>query len=288
MKKLFIYTLAFLLVIGNVVMAKEEPVDLKGYEGFYGKVEELADDGDHPQILVANEEGEDKGFEKLYLYTEGVLVLDLKTGEFVEDYKFEKGEMIQYFFRKDTPVLQSLPAKLTPGIIAVNLEDGKYSLDVDTFDKDGHGPGNRLVINVAEDTVAENLKGERVEDFLEKDLLVLYTVATRSLPPITNPDKIIVLEDETKTVDLMDYKAEGEKGFFLRKYYEALGAKVEWNDEEKSTKISLNDKFVDLLNMQGLLTIEDMVIEMKGFSVQDGVSYIPQEYVEKINDFLMK
>ena len=99
---------------------------------------------------------------------------------------------------------------------------------------------------------AKNLDGKEVKDFSNKELIVLYTEATTSLPPIATPDKIVVLE----SVDLATYKEGSDKGVYLRKYYEAVGAKVEWNQADKSTKISLNDKSVSLKNMSGELYIE--------------------------------
>ena len=279
MKKLSALVLALVLVMGTTVMAKDEPL---GYGMYYGTVEELADEGDYKQILVANEETQD-GLDKLYLYTKDVTVIDLKTGEIVEGHEFKVGEKVQYFYREDTPVMQSLPAKMTPSVIAINAEDGEYSIDVDYFDKDGHGISNRLDINVTNDTKVVDLKGETATTDLEEEIIALYTVSTKSLPPMANVEKVIVLESRG-TVDLEDYKT--EEGYYLRKYYEAKGAKVEWNQDEMSTTITLNDKSILIKNMESILIMDEKEYEMDDFTVIDGTSYITKDDITKIDEYL--
>lgn len=294
MKKFLVFAMTFLLALGNVAMAVgnenvKEDNDPEGYVAYYGTIESVGEEGKNGGILVKNElNEEEEGLDEIFLYAKHAPVMDLKTGEWIEDYEFTKGEKVQYFFREGTPMFQSLPPKLTPDVIAVNVDDGKYSLDVDHFDKDGNGVSGRLVIHVDEDAVAENLKGEEVKDFLDEDLAVLYTASTRSLPPQTNPEKIFVIEPQSKVVDLNDYKAEAGEGFYLRKYYEALGATVEWNQEEQKTRISYRDKSIELKNYENDLIIDGEVLKMEDFSVKDGTSVISEKYIEKINDFLLK
>ena len=284
MKKFFTYALIFLLSVTSLALAKTN--ELKGYVGYFGTIEDVNKDDNYTEILVKNEDAKEMGMEKLYLYTEGVPVVDLKTGELVKDYKFKKNEKIQYFYRKDTPVLQSYPGKLTPGFIGVSVEKAKYSLEVDTFDKEGRGASERLVLNFSDKSFGTNMKGEKVKDLKDKDLAVLYTVATTSLPPITNPDKIFVI-DTMKTVDMENFKVEG-KGYYLRSYYEALDADVSWDKDTKCTKISLNDKFIEIDNTKSVLKINGKETSMKDFKVEKGVSYIGEEYIKMIDDYLMK
>lgn len=286
MKKILTMTLIFAMMITTFVFAEEKDVD-KGYAREFGKVSEVTGEDKSAQILVENENAENESMKKVYLYTTGANVIDLKTGEFVKDYKFEKGEEIEYFYQKNTPMMMSYPGKMTPGFIAVNVEDAKYSIDVDYFDKEGRGVSNRLKINVNDKTPIENMMGETVEEskgVADMDLLVLYTVATRSLPPITNPDKIVVLS--TAELELKDFKVENKDAYYMRKYYEAEGAKVEWNKEDNTTTITLGEKSVKIKNGEGVLVAGEE-IKMDGFVVEDGVSVIEKKDVEKINEYLM-
>lgn len=290
MKKLLTMTLIFAMMLTTFAFAAEEKdVADKGYAREFGTVSEVAGEGKTSQILVESENAENENVKKVYLYTEGVNVIDLKTGEFVKDHKFEKGEKIEYFYKNNTPMMMSYPGKMTPGFIAINVEDAKYSIDVDYFDKEGHGISNRLKINVNDKTPIENMMGETVEEskgVADMDLLVLYTVATRSLPPITNPDKIVVLS--TAELELKDYKVEDKDAYYMRKYYEAEGAKVEWNEEDNTTTITLGEKSVKIKNGEGVLVVGEEEMKMDGFTVEKDVSLIGKKDVEKINEYLME
>lgn len=285
MKKLLICTLAFVLICSEALLAKNEKGI--GYDQCYGKIEEVATEGQNSEILVKNERAGKGLEEELFLYTAKVPVLDLSSGELLENYPFKKGEKIQYFYRQDTPVLTSLPAKMTPDWIAVHLDEATYSLDVDFFDKKGQGISNRLKMEVDQDTVAKNKEGRVEKDFLNKDLAVLYREATRSIPPIAKPYKIFILDKKNPVVDIENYRDSKSKGIYLRKYFEALGAKVEWKGEENLTRISMGDKVVDIKNKEACLKIGEKVEPIKGFSYKGGVSILPEKYLHKINDYLL-
>lgn len=280
MKRLLAMALAFVLTIGTISFAKENK-EAVGYERVFGKVTEVVEDKDNSQILVENKDQE-KSMEKLYLYTGKVPVLDLKTGKFVENYKSKKGDMIEYFYKKDAPIMLSMPAKLNPDFIAINTEDGEYSVDVDHFNEKGRGVSNRVEINLSDDSKVVNLKGEEVGKFQEGDYAVIYKIATRSMPPIVDAEKIVALEAKAE-----DSAEKEEKNIGLRKYYEELGAKVEWNKETRTIKISSKDKSVEIDVKRKELTIEEKVMMMEGFKIEKGTSLVPEQFINKIDKFLL-
>ncbi|MDK8276440.1 MAG: stalk domain-containing protein [Peptoniphilus duerdenii] len=280
MKRLLTMTLAFVLTISTISFAKENK-EAVGYERVFGKVTEVVEDKDNSQILVESKDQE-KSMEKLYLYTGKVPVLDLKTGKFVENYKFKKGDMIEYFYKKDAPIMLSMPAKLNPDFIVINAEDGEYSVDVDHFNEKGRGVSNRVEINLSDDSKVVNLKGEEVGKFQEGDYAVIYKTATRSMPPIVDAEKIVALEAKAE-----DPAEKEEKNIGLRKYYEELGAKVEWNKETRTIKISSKDKSVEIDVKRKELTIEEKVMMMEGFKIEKGTSLVPEQFINKIDKFLL-
>lgn len=280
MKRLIAIAMAFVLTIGTISFAKENK-EAVGYERVFGKVTEVLGEKEETEILVENEDQE-KSMEELYLYTAKVPVLDLKTGKFVENYKFKKGDMIEYFYKKDAPIMLSLPAKLNPDFIAINTEDGECSVDVDHFNANGHGVSNRVEINLSDDTKVVNLKGEEVGKFKEGDYAVIYKIATRSMPPIATPEKIIALDAKVE-----DSAEKEEKSIGLRKYYEELGAKVEWNGETRTIKISSNDKSVEIDVNRKELIIEEKVSKMEGFKIFEGSSLVPEQFIKRIDNYLL-
>lgn len=283
MKRLIAIAMAFVLTIGTISFAKENK-EAVGYERVFGKVTEVLGEKEETEILVQNEDQE-KSMEELYLYTAKVPVLDLKTGKFVENYKFKKGDMIEYFYKKDTPIMQSLPAKLNPDFIAINAEDGEYSVDVDHFNEKGRGVSNRVQINLDVEMNVTDLNGNEVGKFEEGDYAVIYTIATASLPPIATPEKIIALD--AKVDASKDVKTDGEKNIYLRKHYEELGAKVEWNGETRTIKISSKDKSVEIDVNRKELTIEERVLKMEGFKIYEGSSLVSKQFIKRIDNYLL-
>lgn len=282
MKRLIAMALAFVLTIGTISFAKENK-EAVGYERVFGKVTEVLGEKEETEILVQNEDQE-KSMEELYLYTAKVPVLDLKTGKFVENYKFKKGDMIEYFYKKDTPIMQSLPAKLNPDFIAINAEVGEFSVDVDHFNEKGRGVSNSVEINLAVGMNVTDLNGKEVGKFEKGDYAVIYKIATASLPPIATPEKIIALD--AKASDSNDSK-DGEKNIALRKHYEELGAKVEWNGETRTIKISSNDKSVEIDVNRKELTIEERALKMEGFKIFEGSSLVPEQFINRIDNYLL-
>ena len=305
MKRILSITLALVMVFTSLSFAKEseeKPMTMK-YEMKFATITNVPE-GDYEGILVENDMDKgDMGEKEMFLYVK-TRVVDLKTGEFVEDYKFKKGEKIQYFYRADTPMLLSLPAQMTPDVIGVNVDESKFSMDVDYFDKDGHGISNRLDLNLGEEVKAKNFAGEEEKDFLPSELLVLYTIATRSIPPIATPEKIEILNtkgiadeektdekktDESKVPDEKDVLKAYEKTadtYYLRKALEGLGAEVNWIRDTNTTEITKADKKVIIYNENKEMQIDDMLIEMKDFNIEDKTSYIGREDLVKILEHL--
>ena len=305
MKRILSITLALVMVFTSLSFAKEseeKPMTMK-YEMKFATITNVPD-GDYEGILVENDMDKgDMGEKEMFLYVK-TRVVDLKTGEFVKDYKFKKGEKIQYFYRADTPMLLSLPAQMTPDVIGVNVDEAKFSMDVDYFDKDGHGIGNRLDLNLGEEVKAKNFAGREEKDFLPNELLVLYTIATRSIPPIATPEKIEILNtkgiadeektdekktDESKVPDEKDVLKAYEKTadtYYLRKALEGLGAEVNWIRDTNTTEITKADKKVIIYNDRKEMQIDDMVIEMKDFKIENKITYMGREDFERILEHL--
>ena len=305
MKRILSITLALVMVFTSLSFAKEseeKPMTMK-YEMKFATITNVPE-GDYEGILVENDMDKgDMGEKEMFLYVK-TRVVDLKTGEFVKDYKFKKGEKIQYFYRADTPMMLSLPAQMTPDVIGVNVDESKFSMDVDYFDKDGHGIGNRLDLNLGEEVKAKNFAGREEKDFLPNELLVLYTIATRSIPPIATPEKIEILNtkgiadeektdekktDESKVPDEKDVLKAYEKTadtYYLRKALEGLGAEVNWIRDTNTTEITKADKKVIIYNDRKEMQIDDMVIEMKDFKIENKITYMGREDFERILEHL--
>lgn len=293
MKRILSITLACVMLFTSLSFAKGSEENTMGYEMRFATVKEVVESS-YKQILVENEIKNNARIEKEIMLFPKTSIVDLKTGEFVKDYKFKEGERIQYFYMVNTPITLSLPAQMTPDVIGVNVDEAEYSMDVDYFDKKGHGKARRLDLNLPEDGKVKNFAGEEVKDFLPNELLVLYTIATRSIPPIAAPEKIEILKggniyddsDKTDEKDILKAYEKTADFYYMRKALEGLGAEVKWIRDTNTTEITKADKKVIIYNENKEMQIDDMVIEMKDFNIQDKTSFIGREDLVKILDHL--
>lgn len=293
MKRILSITLAICMLFTSLSFAKGSEEELMRYEVRFATVKEVIESS-YRQILVENEIANNARIEKEIMLFPKTSIVDLKTGEFVKDYKFKEGERIQYFYRADTPITLSLPAQMTPDVIGVNVDQAEFSLDVDYFDKKGQGKARRLDLNLPEDGKVKNFAGKEVEDFLPNELLVLYTIATRSLPPIAAPEKIEILKrgniyndyDKADEKDSLKAYEKTADTYYLRKALEGLGAEVKWIRDTNTTEITKADKKVIIYNENKEMQIDDMLIEMKNFKIEDKTSFIGREDLVKILEHL--
>lgn len=169
---------------------------------------------------------------------EKTLVFD-NTGKKVD---INVGDTISLSVYANQPMILIYPPRYTPPVVIVETEEAGF-VKVDQFDKDHLSFDGELKLNVSEETIIENVKGEKVaaDDLKNHSAIVFYGPTTRSLPPQTAPDKIIVfptLEDlyGEQTPDIApeiaeiigdDFKeVDGQMMVPLRKVAEELGFKV--------------------------------------------------------------
>jgi len=158
---------------------------------------------------------------------------------------------------------------IAPVLEGINIKADKFDNDLLSYDKN-------LKLNISEDTeiLWENgttinwIKQPTISELetvlANRQLIVLYSFTTKSIPAQTTPSKIIVLSEQKSNVeeedisdnDLCDYSIVindieiisplvymGEGGTImvpLRSVSEALGYEVTWNNEKRSVMIGKN------------------------------------------------
>ncbi|MEG0472639.1 MAG: stalk domain-containing protein, partial [Solibacillus sp.] len=174
------------------------------------------------------------------------IVLD-KKGNKVE---LKKGDKVSLFVATNQPMLLIFPPQYNPTVIIVEDEKSPTNVVVTDFNEDFINAENDLKLNISDDTVIVNSKGEKVakEALLENHhAIVFYGVTTRSIPAQTSPEKIIVfpkLTDETVT-------EEGDKAAVLELANEVDDAVVTTEQTTETTIIeettTLDSKITDLI-----------------------------------------
>ena len=299
MKKILSIIMAALLM-ATPVLAEREEEKLPTYILFEGVISEIMehDNREFNSLLVENDLEE--GLDKLIIHlSEDVLLVDNTSLEFINQDKFELGMEVSVYFEKNTPMLLSYPGQISPNVVIANTNEGYMAVKVDKFNNELISDDNNLKLNISEDTEIVDLNGDKlqVEDLYNKDLIVFYGAATKSIPAQTNPYKVIVLKSHApevmdtiiigeERIQLENEIYVNENGFTmlpLRVIAENLGYEVSWIQDTFSvelvrgaqwTKITIGEDEYNFARMRVKLNQAPELVE--------ATSYVPLEFVNEI------
>ena len=103
-----------------------------------------------------------------------------------------RGMRIAAFYDSTLPVPLIFPPQYNAVMITILGRNEQIALNY--FDRNLTAGDNSLQLNVGRNTVVRTINGQMFTCGLgERMLLVYYTATTRSIPPQTTPEKIIVL-----------------------------------------------------------------------------------------------
>lgn len=180
------------------------------------------------------------------------------------------GDSVKVFYDANAPWLMIYPPQVNAEFIALNFDETKF-ITIARFDADFISEKDSLKLNISEETeiVYEDGKefDDKAEELINRKLVVIYSITTRSIPAITTPEKIIVMyekavapvqiltdeekEEYAKSFETADIAVNGEVigslGAFLtddgilmvpvRAVAEALGYGVEWFEDTQSVQL---------------------------------------------------
>ena len=166
------------------------------YIRFEGTVAEVSTNGEYFTILVERTDEEEPYDKMVFTLEEDGVIVNNKTMDLIDKGGIKEGTKVWVFYHKDTPILESYPARAGCNVIAVMEEDGIPNVEVYKFDKDLISTDRILRIFPNEETEIVGLKGNTLteKDIKNKVAIVFYEVADLSLPAQAAPKKVIVLD----------------------------------------------------------------------------------------------
>ncbi|GEN83931.1 hypothetical protein SLU01_22430 [Sporosarcina luteola] len=184
-----------------VQMENEEVKDSTQFMRAAGVITNIENRENDKFVTVEDEDGMIMNF----WIKDETLIFHSGTTEKMEMSKLEKGMKVEGYYDKNKPMILIYPPQTTPELFFVMDDKEPGNVKVSKFDENFLSLDNELKLNIGEDTVLLNQQGEKIEvaDLKNKELVVFYTITTRSLPPQTPPTKIIAL-------DLMSEEVPGE------------------------------------------------------------------------------
>lgn len=253
-----------------------------------GEVTRINETNDTYELLVG---GEMDGIR--FLVQPGTLVMNVDTLEMMSVKDIKVGMNVTVVLNKNTPMTMSIPAMCSQQV-AILVNSSNKQVEVGYFDETLTNEANTLKLNVSEDTMIQNNRGERrvftEEDIKKQDAIVVYTTSTRSIPAQTNPEYVIILAPtEEKAVDeevAINEKSttkemKTEEGYMtVRELATTLGYKVTWDNQTKTVTLSKEDKNIQLVVGSAKYIYNEETITMKDVVKLEGSTvYIPKALI---------
>lgn len=222
-----------------------------------------------------------------------------------EDVK--EGTSITVYTPANSVWLMIMPPQYSASVVVINDEAEGY-VSVGKFLAEEEMLVNEeksLALNIGEETVIVDTDENEVEADLDgKELVVFYSITTRSIPPQTTPEKVVVLQqsevaEEEVTEEVEEIEENGtvvneidvsnwftaENGTVmvpLREVAESLDFVVSWNGEER--KVTLNDGMYSLkIDENAYIAGKMMAVELGSAPViVDDYTYVPVEFFTEL------
>ena len=171
--------------------------------------------------------------------SKSTIILDTK-GNVVD---LKQGDTVTLFIPADQPMIMIYPPLYSPAVIIVGEASESSFVKVAQFDENFISEDNQLKLNISDNTIIVNEKGERLskDEVTKQNAIVFYGSTTKSIPAQTTPSKIMVFPKIKETPEASEtnkakldalvgkdfYEVNGKKMVPLRKVAEGLGYKVE-------------------------------------------------------------
>lgn len=228
--------------------------------------------------------------------------------------EIEEGMQFTTYTYWNEPTVLMLPPRYNPAVVVVENGIGDMANTAGAFKKDDSGrfvnSENTLSIADGENTEIVDRKGDTFEGDLDgKDLLVFYTISTRSIPAQTTPEKIIVIADsgevppaETETATGLDgvkkikigdsefdtKEINGVNMAAVRPVAVALELDVAWNNDTKTVSVGTVQMGVNFkvgenkYSKAKMAAAELSAAPYLEQTAEGGVTYVPVEFFTEI------
>lgn len=233
-----------------------------------------------------------------FVLTEHTVIIN-EQGEKAE---LEDGAQFTAYTAWNSPAPLVLPPIYYPDAIVIDT-DVDLITNADTYRKDGEvytNSANTLSIVLGEVNVVDADGNAYEGDIDGKNLVVVYGVTTRSLPPIANPAHVVVLGDaqeelaeEAMEIAVGDKKFEiveknGTKMAAVRAVSEELGLEVKWDNDLQAVTVGTVPMGVNFLigvNSYNKARMTPFTLEGAPYlemTEAGGVTYVPVSFFTEV------
>ena len=311
------------VIQGDIMLISGAPSVMPSYASHTAVVTEISEE----RIATTTNTDDAENFENTINFNinKNTLVYEDVKGDKKSVSDIKVGDKITVFTGAYEPTPMILPPQYVANVVIINsAAEGAKFADVDTYLENGEefvNAANTLALNIDETTEIVDKEGKKVEakDLDKKDLVVIYSISTRSIPAQTTPIKVVVLGEnevalanieaaknepaatpaptETPEVNYETVKSVSVNGNEITNVYtknntlmvplraitETLGFTVEWDGETKS--IVLNGGIYSLkIGENAYIKGRMMPITLASEPElkEDDLTYVPVEFFSEV------
>lgn len=229
---------------------------------------------------------------------------------FVNGREMAEGDLVTGYYDENLPVIMIYPPQYAAVVMVVEpLED---NIKVDRFDEELLSSDQELELNITAETEVIGQDGEPFSgELAKKDLVVIYDQSTDSIPALTTPLQVVVLQDDqtaahprkggpaapylpdVRSMELVveDEIIEAPAAYYsqdhtvmvpLRAVAEALGFNVAWSGEKQLAM--LDDSFTVTIGADTYVDMSrDEPINLGAVpELVEGRTYVPLQFFREV------
>ena len=229
-----------------------------------------------------------------------VFVVDQGASKLLSLDAIKKGMKITVVLDKMAPMTMSLPGQ-TSGAVGVVITSEMGSIDLSIYNGDLVNLDNTVKLNIHSTTQIVHEKGLKMifgaEDLKGAECLVLYSVATFSIPAQTTPEFLVILAGSADGVEdyiNIEITDDAAKATYvpLRALAEAKGYEVKWQSHAKPILLSKDDIKIELLIGKTSFVFTHMTKDIKPLDrmskldlvvmLESGITMVPSTFIEAL------
>lgn len=223
------------LLLGTVTVGAEQPVSKEdttqvvkqaAFVQASGKISSVEKSANSTTYIIASEENPFQ-----FVVDESTLIFDKKGNPVT----LKQGDTVTLYMHANQPMILIYPPHYSPAVVIVGDESAPDFVKVSQFDENFVSEDNQLKLNISDDTVIVNEKGEKQtkEAVTKQNAIVFYGRSTFSIPAQTTPTKIVVfpkfedeIVEETPEAETPDQLEAQLNAMIGKDFYEVNGKKM--------------------------------------------------------------
>ena len=289
-------------VKAKTVETKASQLESK-YKKFSGQVIDLRKDKSGLlYVTIAKYKNNELG-DLLIKLPKDALIYRAENGEKVKREDIKKGDTLDVYLDEKTPMTKSIPGQAVPQVVVINNKvKGKMdkTTKVDRFNKKLVSRDELLELNISKNTHIVDIRGKKMtaKDLVDRDLLVIYDITTKSIPAQTSPLNVVILGDSNKKLEVFNsvyingretwlkkpmYNQKGEIMVPLRELAEELGYKVKWNNKTRSIELNKGAVWSSMKIASKDYGFSKMILRLNQAPViKNNNTYVPLNYFNEV------